>query len=129
MPGVRRTVVLDCLGGCFASVRTAVKQPLTSDGKWPGPGFPLGRCKLTFAGAAFEPNVNSLARCRAHTDGQERSYPESPPTGHSSVERKQSGQDQNVSVPSAYLFANPLLLPRGILSSARAPKACKEFAL
>lgn len=36
----------------------AMKLPVVADGKWPGPGFPGGRRKLTLAGRAIAPRVS-----------------------------------------------------------------------
>ena len=38
----------------------------------PGPGFPMGRCKLTLAGGAIEPKVSFLARPRTYGLGHKQ---------------------------------------------------------
>lgn len=60
------------LTGSFPS--SPVAQLARSNvGRWPGPGFPGGRRKLTLAGSAVALKVSFLAGPRTDTGGQERS--------------------------------------------------------
>jgi len=45
---------------------------MASGRKWPEPGFPGSRSKLTLAGGAIAPKVRFLAPPRTHPVGQER---------------------------------------------------------
>lgn len=46
----------------------------SDDRKWPGPGFPGGRCKLTLAGGTITSSVSFLAQPRIHTGGHQQVF-------------------------------------------------------